>query len=128
VAGLGAPGEDARPAVSDAHAAQNATDDAPRGLSARVHARRAGRPRPFVITGRTLTPSTCVSGHARRRRLRLDPKHLVGDRHVDGDVLEPDRLPVAARERHLHLYQQETLAVDPQLEAFEPFFDLLARR
>ena len=60
------------------------------------------------------------------RRLGLRLKRAVGDRHVDCDVLERDRLSVAVGKRHPHLHQQEVLAVDPQLEAIQPLLDLLS--
>ncbi len=50
------------------------------------------------------------------------------DRHVDGQIVEPDRLAVAAGKGHPHLHEQEALAIDPELEPLEPFLNLLPLR
>ena len=58
----------------------------------------------------------------------LGSERVVGDRDVDDDVVERDRLLIAARERHPHLDQEIAFAIDPQFELLQALFDLLPLR
>src|ERR1700674_2501162 len=89
---------------------------------------------------RTIPPSAATMARpktrcARRRAnastgstLGSNLERVIPDRHVQGDVVQRDRLLVAARKGHLHLDEQRAFTVNPEDEPLESFLDLFALR